>query len=846
MGVTVGIDLGTTNSCVAVLANAEIPGMEGLIDRGRLRRVGQALVITDEDLSPVTPSAVWLDPDGKPVVGVLAKARSRLPGEPPPAMFFKRSMGTDQQFTAGHARLSAQEASTHLLRYLKEMAEGALGVPVDRAIVTVPAFFETAAKNATTRAGAAAGLEIVQTLLEPVAAALTYVYDRLDTLTEPGTFLVYDLGGGTFDASVVCWDPEGDFDHRSFHGDRFLGGYDFDQAIVRWVAAQLPRFDLAFNDADETHLKLLNTLLVDAEIVKIELSRTPIYPFARQGVNDCAGKPMLINLPVRRQTFHELIDGQIRHTTDLCDRALELAGVAPGSLNEVVMVGGSSRIPLVSELLEQRYGRRPLLTDPDLCVGIGAALKTASLIAPSAYLELARPVPAGRESDIGGKLRTGPRLSSPAKQLVILTSDDGQVRRRQHSTSDGTFQFVDVPLAEGENDFTIQLMLAGEPIDTQTITIVTDAPPMPETHAAILTKDFFLSLKEGPLKVAEAGTKVPHNGRFSLYTATQGDLLVITVVEGRTPIGEVTIADLPRDLEVGTPVEVQLHFTDGWEIEAEARVPSVHRSASAVMRIREAELDSWEELQRRLQVIDAVWQDKKTLLAPATRIEYGPRFTTLRQEVADLLNQRTDRAKANYKLTELETVAHQVPILVGTSLKPSMSEFEDDLELLAHRCGQLAAAKGEQRAAEFRDGIPGLRTSGLAAYEAGNQQLWARAAAAVSGQIYAIDKILRGDGPGSGTVSADYLQLVLRQRIDGKCALIRQRNDERGGKYRDEAAQLLAEGDRIERIISSVDVRDAGALVRLRQIEVSELQKWSADVADFPPKREIELTKDRS
>src|SRR5262249_31059538 len=169
-------------------------------------------------------------------------------------MVFKGSMGTDERVVAGHKVLTPQEASTHVLRYLKGLAEETLRTPVDRAVVTVPAFFEARARNETTQAGQDAGLDVVETLLEPVAAALTYTHSR--KLSEPRTFLVYDFGGGTFDASVVSWDPEVGFENRSFDGDRFLGGYELDKAIVHWIARQLPRHDLRLDPEDPPDAKL--------------------------------------------------------------------------------------------------------------------------------------------------------------------------------------------------------------------------------------------------------------------------------------------------------------------------------------------------------------------------------------------------------------------------------------------------------------------------------------------------------------------------------------------------------------------------------------------------------------
>lgn len=378
MSIVVGIDLGTTNSCVAVPAGADIPRKEELIKSRRLRPVGDALVITDRHKSPTMPSVVWIGPDGEVEVGGRAKQKASS-GDNPPAMFFKRDMGTDQRFRAGHRTITPVEASAHVLRELKRLAEEVLEVPVERAIVTVPAFFEMTAKTETTEAGRLAGLEVVETLIEPVAAALAYTRDSAKRPDGPTTFLVYDLGGGTFDTSVVSWDPEIGFENRSFDGDRYLGGYDFDRAIVGWIAGRLPEYDMRFDPDEPGDGKSRAKLLAAAEEVKFDLTRSTDSDVIVQGCVDRRGVLMNINEPIDRGDFETLIDARVRGTLANCDRALAQAGIAADELADIVMVGGSSRVPLVVEVLAEHFGREPGSLNPDLCVAVGAAIKAATV-----------------------------------------------------------------------------------------------------------------------------------------------------------------------------------------------------------------------------------------------------------------------------------------------------------------------------------------------------------------------------------------------------------------------------------------------------------------------------------
>ncbi|MFI6980070.1 Hsp70 family protein [Embleya sp. NPDC050154] len=850
MSIVVGIDLGTTNSCIAIPADAEIPGKAELIAARRLRPVGDSLIVANPDRSPTTPSAVWIDPSGKAIVGQLAKNKARLPGAPP-AMFFKRNMGTDQVVTAGHARLTPLEASTHILRHLKQVAEEALGVPVERAVVTVPAFFETRAKNETTRAGQAAGLEVVETLIEPVAAALAYTHERARELTEPQTFLVYDLGGGTFDTSVVTWDPEVGFENRSFSGDRYLGGFDFDRRIVSWIAAQLPEYDLAIDSENPADGKVEAQLLSVAEGAKHDLSRYPETEIVSQYCEDRRGTPMNIGLPIRREEFEEMIADRIRGTLDDCDRALARAGMTAADLDEIVMVGGSSRIPLVATMLTEHFGRGPRLLNPDLCVALGAALKAANVPSRSGHLELDRPEALPPETDIGGRVLAGPALASPAGAQVLLSSDDGRVYLTETADAEGRFLFADVPLRDGENGFTVQVLAHGREIESRQLTIESDGKPRSDATGDVLAHDFSVELVDGLHVVVRAGTMVPYRTDFRLETASQGSSLRVGLVEGLVPIGEVSIRDLPTDVSVGSTVEVTLEFEAGWTIRAEARLPQVGAEGSAVIDIPRREIPGWPELAERHRQVLTGWAEKRDAIPPADAIRVGPALDRLLAEIAELVRDRIDAGKTHHKILEAETLVQglRVATTAGSALNPAIGEFEDNLAFLARLADRLVDHDPVE-AERFRGAVPGLRATGRAAYAAGNKMDWHLANEAVRDRINAAERMLHGGRSPQQFTAAEF-QVAVLQEVEYLRRSIQEMDQASAGRHRADADGYLRELDTIAEDAAEVDVRDEAAgnrrLVEIYRGRIMPLRaradRWMEQIREGSPHIGLRLPK---
>ena len=372
-----GIDLGTTNSCLAVM------------------EAGGPRVI-DIDGDPIVPSVVSLDPaTGQFLVG--RRARNRQVLEPAwTVRSIKRRMGQTAQVSVGDRELLPEEISAEILRYLKERGEEALGQPIERAVITVPAYFGDAQRRATIRAGELAGLDVVRILNEPTAAAL--VYDRLvarkiepamvggagearDGETERGALaagtatqrvLVYDLGGGTFDVSVV--EIGGGINEvKASGGDNHLGGDDFDRLLADHLTVLLRKE--AGRELPQD-LRLTARLEDAAERAKIDLSARP---FARVTEEALLGG-FHLDVEVDRQSFEAMIESRLAATLAEVDRALDEARLAPEQIDLVILVGGSTHIPRVQEMLAARFAC-PVehAVDPALCVALGAAVQGAIL-----------------------------------------------------------------------------------------------------------------------------------------------------------------------------------------------------------------------------------------------------------------------------------------------------------------------------------------------------------------------------------------------------------------------------------------------------------------------------------
>ncbi|MCF8210915.1 MAG: Hsp70 family protein, partial [Rhodoferax sp.] len=390
----VGIDLGTTNSEIAIVRNGRIEVLE--IDPG----------------VPILPSVVGLGDDNALLVG--APARNQYVLHPERTIrSVKRRMGEATQLMLGDTPYSPPEISAMILLRLKKVAETHLGCPVTRAVITVPAYFSDAQRQATRDAGEIAGLEVVRILNEPTAAALAYGAHRSGSAAATAQAgkarkaLVYDLGGGTFDVSVV--NMEGDVvEVLASHGNNHLGGDDFDRCIVDFVLAHLSTvhgIDAATAAASPIAMARLQRA---AEAAKIALSDRPYATLAEEFLFEKDGTPVHLSLEISRHEYEAMIQPYITETMDAVHVALTGARLGVGQIDEVLLVGGATRTPMVARLLEALTGIQPHgEIDPDLCVAMGAAIQGETIAggtSPTVLIDVT-PYTFGTSSvgDLGGR-----------------------------------------------------------------------------------------------------------------------------------------------------------------------------------------------------------------------------------------------------------------------------------------------------------------------------------------------------------------------------------------------------------------------------------------------------------
>ena len=354
MSKIIGIDLGTTNSCVAV--------MEG----------GEPVVIANSEGSRTTPSVVSFQANGERLVGQVAK-RQAITNPDKTIISIKREMGTNHKTKIDDKEYSPQEISAMILQKIKADAEAYLGEPVTQAVITVPAYFNDAQRQATKDAGKIAGLEVLRIINEPTAASLAYGLDKTETSEK---ILVYDLGGGTFDVSILEL-GDGVFEVLATNGDTRLGGDDFDNKIMDYIADTFK----AENGIDLRNDKMaLQRLKEAAEKAKIELSSSTQTNINLPFITADATGPKHIDLNLTRAKFNELTHDLVERSITPMKKALEDAGLSINQVDKVILVGGSTRIPAVVEAVKNFTGKEPSKgVNPDECVAIGAAIQAGVL-----------------------------------------------------------------------------------------------------------------------------------------------------------------------------------------------------------------------------------------------------------------------------------------------------------------------------------------------------------------------------------------------------------------------------------------------------------------------------------
>lgn len=456
--IIIGIDLGTTNSEVAIVEN------------------GKVHVITDAG-KKLLPSFVGIDDNGKILVGETARNQYLIYPERT-IKSIKRLMGQDTQVLMADKHYTPQEVSAIILKRLKAIAENYVGRSISKAVITVPAYFSDAQRQATHEAGQIAGLEVVRMINEPTAAALVYGSGQHETKR----MLVYDLGGGTFDVSVVNVQA-GVVEVLSSHGDNHLGGDDFDQQIINHIQAHIQAqhgIDVA------EHSKAMARITRAAENAKLVLSDAPFAQIEEEYLLEQDGAPIHLTLELSRLLYEDMIEDYINATMDAVHIALKGAKLIASDIDEIILVGGSTRTPCVRERLFDEFGFEPHSeVDPDLCVAMGAATQAAMINGQNVDTVLVDVTPYTYGTSAMGYLDGAPY---PFQFIPIIHKNSVLPTRKSEAFM--TFQdgqrVVDVTVYQGEDPDALNNIEIGK-------FIVEDLQDVPAGNIITLTLDLDLN-----------------------------------------------------------------------------------------------------------------------------------------------------------------------------------------------------------------------------------------------------------------------------------------------------------------------------------------------------------------
>lgn len=571
MSKIIGIDLGTTNSCVSVI--------EG----------GEPVVITNPEGNRTTPSVVAFK-DGDTIVGEAAKRQAIT--NPNTISSIKRHMGEKYSVDVDGKTYTPQEISAKILQYLKSYAEGYLGETVNKAVITVPAYFTDAQRQATKDAGRIAGLEVERIINEPTAAALAYGADKTD---QDKTIMVFDLGGGTFDVSILELGG-GVFEVVATSGDNHLGGDDFDNAIANYIVEEFKKA----NGIDLSQDKMaMQRIKEESEKAKKALSTTQQTHISMPFISANESGPLHIDMDLTRAKFDELTKDLVQRTLKPVQDALKDAGLTKNDIDEIILVGGSTRIPAVQELIKNELGKEPNKSvNPDECVAMGAAIQGGVLAGDVEDLVLLDVTPLSLGLEVMGGLYD---------VVIERNTTIPTTKTKVYSTAVDNQPSVDIHVLQGERKMAADNKTLGR-------FQLTDIPPAPRGVPQI-----------------EVSFNIDANGIVNITAKDKGTGKEQSItITSDTNLSEDEIEKMIKDAEAN----------------------------KAADEAKKAEIESLNQAEQTLYSIDKTLEDCKEFVTE----EEKAKLEGLKEELQTLLNAETKDVEA-IKAKEQEVVTTLQPIV---------------------------------------------------------------------------------------------------------------------------------------------------------------------------------------
>lgn len=713
-----GIDLGTTNSCVAIPSNDG--GAPGIV------------VVTDSYDRATIPSVVHKTEKGDYLVGHLAK--QKMGTKPPPVAFIKRYMGKDHKVELRDELLTPEEVSAKILSYLKTLVKERLGDDINQAVLTIPARFELPGQQATVEAARMAGLEVLTTMPEPVAAALAYgLQDAADNLR----VFCYDLGGGTFDATVMIKNPESGIEVLAFDGDPQLGGYNFDTILSKWILKELNRkysLNLDWNDPDD--LVIFQKLMRIAEKAKIELSKEPEYLISEKEIfEDHEGVLVDIELTVNQNQYEEMILPLIEETLLISERAIAKAKLTAAQIDRVILVGGSSRLPIVSRLLRKRLSCMPELVDPDKIVARGAAIKAGSMVGHRVEgLVFLTEIPrtcALDSIDIHGQVT----LNERAGLTVYLTRADGGYEEETVTDDEGKFSFTNAELLEGEeNSFEIRVgslespLLPPHRIEVQQSSEASSEAAAVPHDTNFVTQDISLLLSTGLKHIFKEGCVIPAEVHETLGTVYADQTFAkFDVCHGNHTLGEVRIDNLPPGLPKGSEVIVMVAINDDLTIFGQAAMVKTNQTVDFSFKIPKPILPGPEELQRKFAKLKADFPEAiETINDNTLKMKnWGEGQRHIRGIETALGSDPLDLPKISRLIDEMSMFINRLSMI--DVMEPSWRVFQDNLDEARDGARTAEETFEKARRSGFTAALESVERFGTQAYQEKNKEAWQHA-----------------------------------------------------------------------------------------------------------------------